>query len=164
MTSKSSCYCGSSLSYADCCQPFHRGARKAETAEKLMRSRYSAYVAGQIDYVDQTNDPAERESFDREAAEAWSKKSEWLGLEIIATRAGQPGDQEGEVEFNARFKTDGKEQVHHEVSLFRFDPRQGWYYTDGKEIRDPLRRLEPKVGRNDPCTCGSGKKLKKCCG
>ena len=55
MTSKSSCYCGSSLSYADCCQPFHRGARKAETAEKLMRSRYSAYVAGQIDYVDQTN-------------------------------------------------------------------------------------------------------------
>jgi uncharacterized protein YchJ len=28
----------------------------------------------------------------------------------------------------------------------------------------PIRRSEPKVGRNDPCPCGSGKKYKKCCG
>jgi uncharacterized protein YecA (UPF0149 family) len=28
----------------------------------------------------------------------------------------------------------------------------------------PIRRTEPKVGRNDPCPCGSGKKFKKCCG
>ncbi len=28
----------------------------------------------------------------------------------------------------------------------------------------PIRRAEPKVGRNDPCPCGSGKKYKKCCG
>lgn len=28
----------------------------------------------------------------------------------------------------------------------------------------PLVRIEPKVGRNDPCPCGSGKKYKKCCG
>ena len=28
----------------------------------------------------------------------------------------------------------------------------------------PVRRSEPKVGRNDPCPCGSGKKFKKCCG
>jgi len=27
-----------------------------------------------------------------------------------------------------------------------------------------VRRDEPKVGRNDPCPCGSGKKFKKCCG
>ncbi|MGB5441507.1 MAG: SEC-C metal-binding domain-containing protein, partial [Gammaproteobacteria bacterium] len=27
----------------------------------------------------------------------------------------------------------------------------------------PQRRLEPRVGRNDPCPCGSGKKYKKCC-
>jgi len=25
-------------------------------------------------------------------------------------------------------------------------------------------RDQPKIGRNDPCTCGSGKKYKKCCG
>lgn len=29
---------------------------------------------------------------------------------------------------------------------------------------DTVRRLEPKVGRNDPCPCGSGKKYKNCCG
>ena len=30
--------------------------------------------------------------------------------------------------------------------------------------RERARRLSPKVGRNDPCPCGSGKKFKKCCG
>ena len=28
----------------------------------------------------------------------------------------------------------------------------------------PIRRTSPKIGRNDPCPCGSGKKYKKCCG
>ncbi|HEY0135878.1 MAG TPA: SEC-C metal-binding domain-containing protein [Nannocystis sp.] len=28
----------------------------------------------------------------------------------------------------------------------------------------PYVREQPKVGRNDPCVCGSGKKFKKCCG
>ena len=28
----------------------------------------------------------------------------------------------------------------------------------------PVRRIEPKVGRNDPCPCGNGRKYKKCCG
>jgi preprotein translocase subunit SecA len=30
--------------------------------------------------------------------------------------------------------------------------------------RQPVRRADKKVGRNDPCPCGSGKKFKKCCG
>jgi uncharacterized protein YchJ len=33
-------------------------------------------------------------------------------------------------------------------------PRKGYTYT----------RNEPKVGRNEPCKCGSNKKYKKCCG
>jgi uncharacterized protein YecA (UPF0149 family) len=32
------------------------------------------------------------------------------------------------------------------------------------EKPEPIRRDTPKVGRNDPCPCGSGKKYKKCCG
>jgi SEC-C motif-containing protein len=158
------CYCGSSSSYAQCCQPFHSGSKKPETAEKLMRSRYSAYVVGSIDYIHETNDPRSKDAFDREAAEAWSKKSDWLGLEIVATRAGQPGDAEGEVEFKAKYRFEGEETVHHEVSLFRFDKAAGrWFYADGKTIQEPIQRTEPKVGRNDPCSCGSGKKYKKCC-
>jgi preprotein translocase subunit SecA len=41
-------------------------------------------------------------------------------------------------------------------------------YTDGDDWGDEsvqtVRRESPKVGRNDPCPCGSGKKYKKCCG
>jgi preprotein translocase subunit SecA len=29
---------------------------------------------------------------------------------------------------------------------------------------EPYRRAEPKLGRNDPCFCGSGRKYKKCHG
>jgi SEC-C motif-containing protein len=161
-TNPTLCPCGSTQNYANCCEPFHLGKAKPETAEKLMRSRYSAYVVGNIEYIDHTNDPSEKESFDREAALEWSQSSEWLGLEIVATSAGLASDSEGEVEFNAKYKRDGKEYVHHEVSLFKKVGPQ-WYYIDGKDIRQPERRTEPKVGRNDPCSCGSGKKFKKCC-
>jgi SEC-C motif-containing protein len=164
MTTPTLCPCGSKKNYAVCCEPFHAGKSKADTAEKLMRSRYAAYVVGNIDYIGKTNDPKTGDNFDREAAEAWSKKSEWLGLEIIATQDGQPGQLTGEVEFKANFKLDGKDQHHHEVSLFRFDKKENqWYYTDGKEMLQPIQRAEPKLGRNDPCACGSGKKSKKCC-
>ncbi|MBC7396623.1 MAG: YchJ family protein [Bdellovibrionales bacterium] len=161
---ETNCYCGQTQPYTNCCGPFHEGKKRAETAEKLMRSRYSAYVAGKIGYIAETNDPQAKDDFDREAAETWSKESEWLGLEIVAAKEGQPGDPEGEVEFIARYKAAGVEHTHHEVSLFRPDLKtKGWYYVDGKTMREPERRAEPKVGRNDPCACGSGKKFKKCC-
>ncbi|MCA9105298.1 MAG: SEC-C domain-containing protein [Planctomycetales bacterium] len=31
------------------------------------------------------------------------------------------------------------------------------------ELVEPIRNVQPKVGRNDPCPCGSGKKYKQCC-
>ena len=34
----------------------------------------------------------------------------------------------------------------------------------GDQEQAPFRRDEPKIGRNDPCHCGSGKKFKHCCG
>ena len=36
--------------------------------------------------------------------------------------------------------------------------------ADKAEAKKPLTRIQEKVGRNDPCPCGSGKKYKKCCG
>ncbi|HXG93517.1 MAG TPA: preprotein translocase subunit SecA [Blastocatellia bacterium] len=33
-----------------------------------------------------------------------------------------------------------------------------------EEVHKPIRHKGPRVGRNDPCPCGSGKKYKKCCG
>ena len=164
MSTAKPCPCGSGQTYHACCEPYHIGKALPETAEKLMRSRYSAYVEGKINYVGETNDPASKEAFDHEAAEAWSKSSVWKGLEIVATQKGNSKDNEGEVEFRAKFSTDGKDQVHHEVSLFhkKGTPAR-WYYVDGRSIQEPIVRTEPKVGRNDPCACGSGKKAKKCC-
>jgi SEC-C motif-containing protein len=160
------CPCGSKQAYIECCRPYHQGAI-APTAEKLMRSRYAAYVVGKIDYIAATNDPETGHDFDAEAASEWSKESEWLGLDVIASEKGQASDDQGVVEFKAKYRarSGGEEQIHHEVSLFRRDPQSGrWYYRDGKTVREPVRRTEPKAGRNDPCPCGSGKKYKKCCG
>ena len=154
---------GVALSYEACCWPFHSGKGKAETAEKLMRSRYAAYVVGDIDYIAKTNDPSSKEAFDRDASEEWSKTSDWVQLEIVATRAGLATDAEGEVEFKATYQREGKTHVHHEVSLFK-KINSEWFYIDGKDIHEQIRRTEPKIGRNDPCSCGSGKKFKKCCG
>ncbi len=162
MTKTNTCPCGSHQNYSACCEPFHLGKSAPDTAEKLMRSRYAAYAAGQIDYIDQTNDPASKDAFDREAALEWSKGSEWVSLEIVSTRDGLAGDTEGEVEFKANYKRGEEEFVHHEHSLFN-KIKGKWFYMDGKDIRTPERRTEPKIGRNDPCSCGSGKKYKKCC-
>lgn len=128
-----------------------------------MRSRYAAYTRADIDYVERTTAPEARGDFDRDGSLAWAKQSEWLGLEIVSTRDGGADDKTGVVEFIARYKVNGHETTHHEISEFRRDGKQ-WYFVDGKLVRDPVVNVEPRVGRNDPCPCGSGKKYKKCCG
>lgn len=129
-----------------------------------MRSRYTAYTLARIDYISATHDPRTRASHDAGQAREWAEKSEWLGLEILATDAGGVDDTEGTVEFIARYRVDDEQHEHRERSFFV--KRDGvWYFSDGKILGPRQRRLEaPKVGRNDPCPCGSGKKYKKCCG
>ena len=93
-----------------------------------------------------------------------AEQSTWLGLEIVDTEAGGMDDENGVVEFIARFTEKGQPKQHHERS--RFSKHAGrWYYLDGEVPKPQTQRHEgPKVGRNDPCPCGSGKKYKKCCG
>ena len=127
-----------------------------------MRSRYTAFTVADVDYIEQTTDPSQRKSFDRDGTEAWAKQSEWLGLKIVSTDAGLENDTKGEVEFIASYKFDGVQRDHHERSEFK--KRDGeWFFLDGRMVQAPVRN-ENKVGRNDPCPCGSGKKYKKCCG
>jgi len=155
------CPCASGRDFAACCEPYLTGAALPPTAESLMRSRYSAFAQGNIDYLEQTLRPDTRHDFSRADAEEWSRSAEWTGLEIKSTEKGREGDGEGWVEFIARFRTNGKDLIHHETSRFeRVDGR--WYYVDG--IHGTRPRTVVKIGRNDPCICGSGKKYKKCCG
>ena len=159
------CPCGTDLEFDACCGPLLAGARQAATAEALMRSRYCAYACKNARYIVDTHDPDTREGVDEDAVQDWANRSQWLGLEVLATKLGGERDQEGEVEFIARFRDDaGRERAHHERSTFV--RRSGrWYYQDGvTPAPAPVTRSAPKVGRNDPCTCGSGKKYKKCCG
>jgi SEC-C motif-containing protein len=129
-----------------------------------MRSRYSAYVAGNIDYIVDTHDPERAKDVDRKNTEQWSKNAEWLGLEILSTEQGTPADEVGVVEFVARYKLSGVKVDHRERALFRKHSGR-WVFVDGIEIKGPpVVRSEPRVGRNDPCPCGSGKKYKKCHG
>jgi SEC-C motif-containing protein len=158
----SKCPCGSKQEFAVCCEPFIKGKTKAPTAEALMRSRYSAFATTDIDYVEKTTDPSARSTFDREGTIEWAKNSEWLGLEIVSASEGSAQDSTGFVEFIARYKYDGVERAHHERAEFKKRDKE-WFFLDGKLVQAPVR-AEPKIGRNDPCACGSGKKFKKCCG
>jgi SEC-C motif-containing protein len=164
MEAAMACTCGRPGSFASCCGPLLEGRRAAATAEELMRSRYSAYATGAIDYIHDTLAPEARVGFDRDASARWSREAEWLGLEIRRTEAGGPDDQRGIVEFVARYRLDHKDVDHHEVATFRKEEGR-WFFADGEPPKQqPFRRAEPKVGPNEPCPCGSGKKLKKCCG
>jgi len=158
------CPCGSGLTYERCCEAFIKSERLPETAEQLMRSRYSAHVMQEIPYLYQTIHPDFREDWDEQGVTAWSKNAVWDGLDIVFTEAGGPADDQGVVEFVARFSMKGDQMRHHERAVFeRIENR--WYFKEGEFVKPKqVRRETPKVGRNDPCPCGSGKKYKKCCG
>jgi len=156
------CPCGSGQTFAACCQAYLIGA-PAPTAEATMRSRYAAFVVGDYGYVERTLAPEALVDFSRAELETIAGNLTWLGLDIRSTEKGDASDSEGTVEFTARFKSNGENGLHHERSQFRKDGDQ-WLYVDG--VMNP--KGQPvhvtKIGRNDPCSCGSGKKYKKCCG
>ena len=164
MSDSTLCPCGSGKPKAECCGPILDGARSAETAEQLMRARYAAYATDNIDFLYNSSGPQVQTEFDAESSRRWSEGSEWLGMEILATEGGAAGDDEGVVEFIARYRVNKTDFEHHERSFFKRLDGQ-WKFMDGELVKPkPFVREEPKPGRNDPCPCGSGKKYKKCCG
>jgi SEC-C motif-containing protein len=155
------CPCGSGKSYSQCCEPIILGSAPAQTAEALMRSRYTAYAKSAIDHI--INSCVKDENIDEQSTRDWSEKADWQGLTIVRTEKGSPADSEGVVEFIARYVMDGLKEEHHETA--RFIKKDGsWLYESGTVKTGTVVRAEPKTGRNDPCPCGSGKKYKQCCG
>ena len=144
------CPCGSGIALADCCGKWHQG-QPAPSAERLMRSRYSAYTLSLIDYLVATTLPAQQAALDRDSMRAWSLGSTWLGLEVEGSEL---IDTHAFVTFTARWHDSDGEHRHRERSAF-VQQAGRWYFID------PTVPL--KAGRNDPCPCGSGQKFKKCC-
>jgi len=158
------CPCCSGVAFASCCEPFLAGTLVPETAEQLMRARYTAHTRVDAAFLVATLHPDNRNEGDEESARRWAAESEWLGLEIVSTKDGGAGDEQGLVEFVARFRDRNREiHAHHELSTFmKVDGR--WLFREGySPEKAPVRRDAARVGRNDPCPCGSGKKFKKCC-
>ncbi len=118
-----------------------------------MRSRYSAYVLGNSDYLAQT---WQRDY--RPAELQLEQAVRWIGLQVLHSE--EVADT-ATVEFEARLLAHGKVDALHENS--RFVREQGcWWYTDGEML--PASFTAWKPGRNQSCPCGSGKKFKRCCG
>ena len=158
------CPCCSGKLYSECCEPIIKGAVKAETPEALMRSRYSAYAKAEIDHLVESTAPSQRESIDREEMRLWAERSTWLGLEIIEAPVPAADETTGFVEFIARYTDRDTPLEHHERAAFS-KIRNEWFFYDGKLVQQkPYVRTAPKIERNAPCPCGSGKKYKKCCG
>jgi SEC-C motif domain protein len=157
------CPCGNDKSFGECCEPFINGMGNAPTAEVLMRARYSAYATANIDFIERTIHSSAKAEFDRENARKWAEESQWHGLEILNVIGGKEDDAEGSIEFIATYSQKDERVKHHEVSTFRKEAGN-WTFVDGHMLNKPFRRNQPKIGRNDPCHCGSGKKYKKCCG
>lgn len=171
------CPCGSGESFEKCCEPFLKGKANPETAEKLMRSRYTAFTYKDIDYLKKTLAPESRGDFDAASTKQWAENAKWKGLKILSTQKGGPDDKKGSVEFVATYEMDGEALDHHEISQFRKSEGGQWFFVSGDshthkegeghhhyEKPQTVQRESPKIGRNDPCVCGSGKKYKKCCG
>src|SRR4051812_1115265 len=99
-----------------------------------MRSRYTAFVRGAIDYLMDTHDASTRASVDRTGIAAWSRDTGWLGLEIVDVVRGGENEDDGIVEFIARGVTRGQPFAQRERSRFRrLDG--AWFYVDGKISR-----------------------------
>lgn len=147
----SPCPCNNAKPYQACCQALHDGQLTASSAEQLMRSRYSAFVMGNIAYLIATLHPEKQRADDEIILRQTIEQTHWLGLNIISDNT---SGNTATVEFVAFYQDEPIGQLH-ERSHFIHENKQ-WFYVDG-EILDPI-----KLSRNDPCFCGSGKKIKKC--
>jgi len=120
------CPCGSGQPYVDCCSRWHAGNAQttpAPTPEALMRSRYSAYALGLIDYLLATWHPS------TSPGELELPPVKWLGLEV---RHAQATGDAGVVEFVARFRDNGRGVRLHEISRFVREEER-WLYIDGEQ-------------------------------
>lgn len=115
---KDKCYCGRNNSFSECCKIIQDNIDLAINAEDLMRSRYSAFVISNGDYLMKSHHSSTRPTADQKDIENWSKSVEWSHLEIIETKNGLENDTEGSVEFNAFFIEKGKKECIHENSKF----------------------------------------------
>lgn len=153
------CLCGSGIQYNACCYSFHIKKQFPTTAVSLMRSRFTAYVMQNEDYLLETWDAAKRP----EKIDFSKEQAQWTKLEILNLKKGGDKDNKGIVEFKAYYILENEEYVMNEISRFKKSAGQ-WQYLDGLVKSVGKVKQQSNLGKNAPCSCGSGKKFKRCCG
>jgi len=122
------CPCGSKKPLEACCGLYITGKESAPTPEALMRSRYTAYALGDLDYIEKTMKDKALKRFNRVATENSLKGTTWIQLTVLSSS--EEGEA-GTVQFMASFKQNGEDMAMHEVSTFKkIDGK--WYYVDGE--------------------------------
>ncbi len=127
LTKMTNCYCGRTNTYTNCCAPIHTDIHKVITAEDLMRSRYSAFVKANGNYLMISHHSSTRPTHEKKEIVRWAKAVQWVKLEVLHTTKGQVDDTEGTVEFKAFFFEKGQLQIIHENSKF-IKENNHWVY------------------------------------
>ncbi len=122
-----SCNCGSGKLYVDCCGLAHKDLNAVNTAEQLMRSRYTAFTMGDGDYLMESHHVTTRPISEKEEIVVWAKSVEWVELKILSTSKGLENDTKGTVLFKAFFKEQGNLNYIEEHSTFVKEDGC-WYY------------------------------------
>ncbi len=151
------CLCGLKRDFEACCGAIIKGTKVAQTPEELMRSRYSAYVLADGDYLVKSATKENRYESDIALIEEFCKNVKWLKLELLHVKCPldvSENGSDGIVEFKAYYLENSEIVLLHERSSFvKIDGV--WEYDKGVFINS-------KIERNEPCPCGSGIKYKKC--
>ncbi|QPK64671.1 zinc chelation protein SecC [Methylomonas sp. LL1] len=149
------CLCGSGLAYPDCCGLYHSGKRLPDTAEALMRSRFTAYARRDAAYL-----LASWNAGKRPASLDFSEETAlWHSLQIINCKKGGVTNSKGIVEFKAFYNQDGIEYFMHEISRF-VKTGQRWFYLDGVIKAAGKTEAGSNTDGNALCTHGGCKKFK----
>jgi SEC-C motif-containing protein len=122
------CYCGSGNEFDQCCKRYLDGEEIPPTAEALMRSRYCAFVLKNFEYLRETHDPQNFDPQLQQANEEWAKAVQFESLTVLKS---EDAGNKGTVEFKVKYKEDGEEKTHHEISRFRKQSGH-WYYREGR--------------------------------
>ncbi|MDP7591873.1 MAG: YchJ family metal-binding protein [Litorilituus sp.] len=176
MPSHYSCFCGSTLLFEQCCQPFINKEKQPKTPQQLMKSRFSAYAYGHYQYIIDTYAHEKKSTILVEDIEHSSEGCHWIALvihhskKILTTTA---VNHNYFVEFSAFYIINNTLCEMREKSSFVLEQGQ-WRYLDGIIIKhDELSKLS----RNQICPCNhyptawtlsksptKAKKYKHCCG
>jgi len=153
------CPCGTKQTFAQCCGPILAQQRPAANAELLMRSRFTAHVARDFPHLHRTHLESSREPY---VADPQAGGTDWTRLEIHTHDVG-PQPDKAYVDFTAYYREGDAEKALHEKAEFQRIEGTWFYIRPVREGPAPIKSSQAKVGRNDPCPCGSGKKYKQCC-